>query len=323
MSSQSSNNPESQSRIQPAAFSQCLVEPDPATAERIRHRRQRALGISAFLEVSFVVALLIWPLFATGSKLVRRAYIPIPPYGVHHAPTRPEHANIQSPIKPSMFHVPRYYRIPGPRRNRRPSPPGNSGTPAAEFQTFPISTPTSAPIESRRSDRCFLERDRPTLASRIRPRPHSVRSHPPQRRRPIRPPHPSRRSALSAASSPKPPRWRGTAARNHRPRRQHPVAGSSKWRSTFHSRRSRCRPPVALPSYAARRRTYRSGNLHHRKFSFVSLSIRATKNEKPGSCRNFRRLPALKLFLDSARTGTQFRPCTGNCSAGIAIRKDR
>jgi periplasmic protein TonB len=99
MSSHSSTNPESDSRVPPTAFSQCLVEPDPATAARIRHRRHRALGISAFLEVSFVAALLIWPLFATGSKLVRRVYIPIPPYGVHHAPTRPpvpEHPVLQT-----------------------------------------------------------------------------------------------------------------------------------------------------------------------------------------------------------------------------------
>ncbi len=130
MSSQNSTNSESQSHVQLAAFTQCLVEPDPATAARVRHRRQRALGISAFLEVSFVVALLIWPLFATGSKLVRRAYIPIPPYGAHHAPL--EHA-IQHPSSTSMFPVCCIDRIPGPRGERRPSPPGNSATPAVEI----------------------------------------------------------------------------------------------------------------------------------------------------------------------------------------------
>jgi TonB family protein len=128
MSSQSSNNPESQSRIQPAAFSQCLVEPDPATAERIRHRRQRALGVSAFLEVSFVAALLIWPLFATGSKLIRRVYIPIPPYGVHHTQTRPEnreHSIAQT--RPSIF------TIRGTTfRPQNPNRPPASGNPAAE-----------------------------------------------------------------------------------------------------------------------------------------------------------------------------------------------
>jgi periplasmic protein TonB len=128
MSSRSSKNPESQSVALPAAFSQCLVEPDPATAARIRHRRQRALGISAFLEVAIVAAILIWPLFATGTKLVRRVYIPIPPYGVHHAP----------PERTVQHHTPITTvpnccidRLPWPSRDRRRSPPGNFTAPVA------------------------------------------------------------------------------------------------------------------------------------------------------------------------------------------------
>jgi TonB family protein len=129
MSSQGSKNLESHSVAQPAAFSQCLVEPDPATSARIRHRRQRALGISAFLEVSFVAALLILPLFATGSKLVRRVYIPIPPYGAHHAPRE---RTVQHHTPTTTLPNCCIDRIPGRRVERNP-PPGNFAFSAPEI----------------------------------------------------------------------------------------------------------------------------------------------------------------------------------------------
>lgn len=84
---------------QGAVFNECLVEPDPASASRIRVRRGRSIAASAFLELSILAVLLIWPLFATGSRLVVRQITPIPPYGHRADPqeiVRPHSGEIHS-----------------------------------------------------------------------------------------------------------------------------------------------------------------------------------------------------------------------------------
>jgi TonB family protein len=83
MSARKFRVPESSPAEQSSAFNKCLVEPDRSAVSGIRRRRLSAVGASAFLEIAVLAALLIWPLFATGTRLIRREYIPIPPYGGH------------------------------------------------------------------------------------------------------------------------------------------------------------------------------------------------------------------------------------------------
>ena len=135
MSSRSSLTTESQARVQSAAFSKCLVDPDPATAARIRHRRQRAMGISAVAEISIVAAILIWPLFATGTRLVRRVFIPISPYGAHRAQNQSENRR-HTPT--SGLVVPHEPPIPGPRILTAPVAPNNRAIPDSGIPTLDI-----------------------------------------------------------------------------------------------------------------------------------------------------------------------------------------
>lgn len=91
MSAQDPGARNTESLPRAAVFKKCLVEPDPASASRIRARRRRSIAASAFVELSILGALLIWPLFAAGTRLVARHFTPIPPYGGFHSqePTRP------------------------------------------------------------------------------------------------------------------------------------------------------------------------------------------------------------------------------------------
>ena len=83
MSARSSGVPESSLAQQPSALDKCLIEPEHSAITGIRRRKLSAIGASALLELFVLAALLIWPLFATGTRLIRREYVPIPPYGVH------------------------------------------------------------------------------------------------------------------------------------------------------------------------------------------------------------------------------------------------
>lgn len=87
MSARNSRVPESSPVQQLSNFDKCLVEPDRSAVSGVRRRRISAIGASAVLELFVLAALLIWPLFATGTRLIRREYIPIPPYGGHRDET--------------------------------------------------------------------------------------------------------------------------------------------------------------------------------------------------------------------------------------------
>lgn len=179
MSTQGPGARNTESLPQAAVFKKCLVEPDPASASRIRVRRGRSIAASAFLELSIFAALLIWPLFATGTRLVVRQITPIPPYGNYHSqePARPRRTLppgvpttiIRDPAPPS--HFPRALgpiRVGGPPSSGQDIPsleglnlhsgeatnliplPGNETGPQPPAPTQPERSAPSAPV--RRSE---------------------------------------------------------------------------------------------------------------------------------------------------------------------------
>ncbi len=70
-----------ESRTSPGwAFSQCLVEGDEAAMTRSRRIRRRSLLAALALQSALLAALVLVPLFATGSRLVHFQMTPLPPY---------------------------------------------------------------------------------------------------------------------------------------------------------------------------------------------------------------------------------------------------
>ncbi len=63
------------------AFADCLVDADTAASARFGRGRRKAFGASALVQFCAICALLIWPLFATGSRLIAKPTVIIPPYG--------------------------------------------------------------------------------------------------------------------------------------------------------------------------------------------------------------------------------------------------
>jgi protein TonB len=65
------------------ALTSCLVDSDGNMSTGAGRSRRKALGVSALIQFCTLTALLIVPLFATGSRLIYRPtnFIPIPPYG--------------------------------------------------------------------------------------------------------------------------------------------------------------------------------------------------------------------------------------------------
>jgi protein TonB len=93
----------------------CLVDCDPAAASRAGHNRRQALGVSAIAQAVAVGALLLVPLFATGSKLKYETPHIMPPYGPRTqdpAPTPERHPRTdrdrgpQIPRDATQIHAP-------------------------------------------------------------------------------------------------------------------------------------------------------------------------------------------------------------------------
>src|SRR5579863_2132127 len=101
------------------ALTSCLVDADGNTTAGAGRARRKALGVSALIQFCTLVALLVVPLFATGSRLILRPtnFVPLPPYGgaprqapadsqrppstIHHSPTFPVYRDvIQMPTRP-------------------------------------------------------------------------------------------------------------------------------------------------------------------------------------------------------------------------------
>jgi TonB family protein len=65
------------------ALTSCLVDADGNASAGAGRARRKALGVSALVQFCTLVALLIVPLFATGTRLIIHAtnFVPLPPYG--------------------------------------------------------------------------------------------------------------------------------------------------------------------------------------------------------------------------------------------------
>lgn len=66
-----------------SALTSCLVDADGNMTAGAGRARRKALGVSALVQFCTLLALLIVPLFATGSRLILRPtnVVPLPPYG--------------------------------------------------------------------------------------------------------------------------------------------------------------------------------------------------------------------------------------------------
>jgi periplasmic protein TonB len=102
-----------------SALTRCLVDADGNATTGAGRARRKALGVSALVQFCTLTALLIVPLFATGSRLILRAtnFVPLPPYGgaqkrdlprTQQSPTRTHNTPVftrfrdpvQAPIRP-------------------------------------------------------------------------------------------------------------------------------------------------------------------------------------------------------------------------------
>jgi TonB family protein len=65
------------------ALTSCLVDADGNNSAGAGRARRKALGVSALIQFCTLMALLIVPLFATGTRLILRPtnFVPLPPYG--------------------------------------------------------------------------------------------------------------------------------------------------------------------------------------------------------------------------------------------------
>ena len=92
-----------------SALTRCLVDADTSATSGAGRARRKALGVSALVQFCTLTAILIVPLFATGTRLILRPtnFVPLPPYGGaprHDAgPVRTQPARTsQTPIIPVL-----------------------------------------------------------------------------------------------------------------------------------------------------------------------------------------------------------------------------
>src|SRR5580693_5929042 len=66
-----------------SALTSCLVDAGGNRSSGAGRARRKALGVSALVQFCTLMALLIVPLFATGTRLIIHAtnFVPLPPYG--------------------------------------------------------------------------------------------------------------------------------------------------------------------------------------------------------------------------------------------------
>jgi periplasmic protein TonB len=116
-----------------ATLTDCLVDDNPAASARFDRGRRKALGASAIVQFFAVAALLIYPLFTTGSRLIAKPTVVIPPYGgMPHAnrplaqpQTVPSHGRVFRVITTGIqFHPPTNNRT---RTSNTPDQPQNFG----------------------------------------------------------------------------------------------------------------------------------------------------------------------------------------------------
>jgi len=122
------------------ALTSCLVDADGNTTAGAGRARRKALGVSALIQFCTLVALLVVPLFATGSRLILRPtnFVPLPPYGgaPRQAPPNNPRPNapaiIQDPDRRFEYHpqvqAPTQRRI-TTEQNLNDNPLGNADSP--------------------------------------------------------------------------------------------------------------------------------------------------------------------------------------------------
>ena len=103
------------------ALTHCLVDADGTTTAGAGRARRKALGVSALVQFCTLMALLIVPLFATGTRLILRPtnFVPLPPYG--GAPKRDLPHAQQQPTRTQNIAVPTASHDPAPTPIRPPT----------------------------------------------------------------------------------------------------------------------------------------------------------------------------------------------------------
>lgn len=87
---------------EPSFLRTCLVEGDSAQEARGRRNKRRALLISIILQILFLTALVLIPLFSKGENIAGRAvFIPAVPYSPGRVPSRPQ-TTPQAPRHPEI-----------------------------------------------------------------------------------------------------------------------------------------------------------------------------------------------------------------------------
>lgn len=106
-----------------APLTDCLVDDDPAASARFGRGRRKALGASAVVQFFAVAALIIYPLFTTGSRLIAKPTVVIPPYG---GMPRVARQSTEQQIAPSRDHrshvIPTGIQFHPPTNNRTRTP---------------------------------------------------------------------------------------------------------------------------------------------------------------------------------------------------------
>jgi protein TonB len=82
-SASSQQSEKSQENFGISALTRCLVDAEGNTTAGAGRSRRKALGVSALVQFCTLTALLIVPLFATGSRFIvhQTNFVPLPPYG--------------------------------------------------------------------------------------------------------------------------------------------------------------------------------------------------------------------------------------------------
>jgi len=103
------------------ALTSCLVDADGNTSAGAGRARRKALGVSALIQFCTLTALLIVPLFATGSRLIYRPtnFVPLPPYG--GAPKQDLPRSQQQPARPHGATILTGFHDPAPTPIRPPT----------------------------------------------------------------------------------------------------------------------------------------------------------------------------------------------------------
>jgi periplasmic protein TonB len=87
---------------EPSFLRTCLVEGDSAQEARGRRNKRRALLISIILQILFLTALVLFPLFSKGENIAGRAvFVPAVPYSPGRVPSRPQ-TTPQAPSHPEI-----------------------------------------------------------------------------------------------------------------------------------------------------------------------------------------------------------------------------